>query len=239
MLPNLPLYLSIAFILITVLALGFIVLLINTTSKTSDRKVGRPAIAIITAWLLLQASLSYLGIYSDSPEAIPPRIILLGVLPAIIAILLLFITRKGKQFIDRLSMQMLTYVHVIRIPVELVLYGLFLNGAIPQLMTFEGHNLDIFAGITAPIVGFLGVAQSKMGKTSLLLWNFACLGLLLNIVASAILSAPSPFQQFAFDQPNIAILYFPFSWLPAFVVPLVLFAHLTAIKKLINIKNPT
>ncbi|MNY38553.1 hypothetical protein D3C86_1731870 [compost metagenome] len=129
---------------------------------------------------------------------------------------------------------MLTYVHLIRIPVELVLYGLFLNGAIPELMTFEGRNFDILAGITAPLVGFFGISQSKMGKTSLLLWNFACLGLLLNIVVTAILSAPSPFQQLSFEQPNIAILYFPFSWLPVFVVPLVLFAHLAAIRKLIK-----
>jgi len=94
--------------------------------------------------------------------------------------------------------------------------------------------MDILAGITAPIVGFFGVSKSKMGKTSLLVWNFVCLGLLLNIVINAILSAPSPFQQFGFDQPNVAILNFPFSWLPAFIVPLVLFAHLAAIRKLFN-----
>jgi hypothetical protein len=54
----------------------------------------------------------------------------------------------------------------------------------------------------------------------------------LNIVVNAALSAPVPFQQFAFDQPNIAVLYFPFVWLPGFIVPLVLFAHLAAIQKL-------
>jgi len=35
-----------------------------------------------------------------------------------------------------------------------------------------------------------------------MLWNFVCLGLLLNIVINALLSLPSAFQQFAFDQPN-------------------------------------
>jgi len=234
MLPQLPLYLPIAFILSTALALGIVILLINTSSKPVDRKTAGQIIAIITAWLVLQAALSLLGVYSDAPEAIPSRIILLGVMPALITILFLFNTRKGKLFIDRMSMQMLTYVHLIRIPVELVLYALFLNGAVPELMTFEGRNLDILAGITAPIVGFFGIAQSKMGKTSLLLWNFVCLALLLNIVVSAILSAPSPFQQFAFEQPNIAILYFPFTWLPAFIVPLVLFSHLAAIRKLVT-----
>jgi hypothetical protein len=68
----------------------------------------------------------------------------------------------------------------------------------------------------------------------LLLWNFICLGLLINIVVNAVLSAPSVFQQFAFGQPNTAILYFPFVWLPCCVVPLVLLAHLTSIRKLLS-----
>jgi hypothetical protein len=65
-----------------------------------------------------------------------------------------------------------------------------------------------------------------------LLWNLVCLGLLLNIILNAVLSAPVPFQKFAFDQPNIAVLYFPFVWLPSCVVPLVLLSHLAAIRKL-------
>lgn len=234
MLDHLPLYLNISFILTTLLAAGMLALLLRTASKPVTSSSARGIMATIVIWLIIQASLSYTGIYTDHPEALPPNIILFGVLPALTTILIIFNTRKGKQFIDRLSMQMLSYVHIVRIPVELVLYGLFINGAIPQLMTFEGSNLDILAGITAPAVGYFGIGQSKMGKTSLLVWNFICLALLLNIVVIAVLSTPSPFQQFAFDQPNVAILNFPYSWLPAFIVPLVLFAHLAAIRKLIK-----
>ncbi|HEX5025988.1 MAG TPA: hypothetical protein VFV68_11990, partial [Agriterribacter sp.] len=68
----------------------------------------------------------------------------------------------------------------------------------------------------------------------ILLWNFICLALLINIVVNAVLSAPFPFQQFAFDQPDIAVLYFPFNWLPAVVVPIVLLSHLATIRQIIN-----
>ncbi|HZF66041.1 MAG TPA: hypothetical protein VEZ55_16225, partial [Chitinophagaceae bacterium] len=68
----------------------------------------------------------------------------------------------------------------------------------------------------------------------LLLWNFLCLALLLIIVVNALFSAPSPFQKFAFEQPNIAIFHFPFSWLPTFIVPIVLFSHLTLIRQLMK-----
>jgi hypothetical protein len=56
----------------------------------------------------------------------------------------------------------------------------------------------------------------------------------MNIVLNAVLSVPTAFQQFAFDQPNIAILYFPFNLLPAVVVPLVLLSHLVVIRQLLN-----
>jgi hypothetical protein len=234
MLEDLPFYLIIAFVLTTFLAMGMIVLLIKTSSKPMGRESVRGTILAMSFFLIIQALISFWGIYKNYPDSIPPKIILLAVFPALFAIILIFSTRKGKMFIDCLSMQMLTYIHLIRIPVELVLYGLYINGAIPELMTFEGRNMDILAGITAPLVGFFGISKGKMKKASLLTWNFICLGLLLNIVINAVLSAPSPFQQFGFDQPNVAILNFPFSWLPAFIVPLVLFAHLATIRQLIN-----
>ena len=234
MLEDVPFYLTIAFAATTVIAVGMLLLLIKTSSQSSNSVSTWGIIVAIFSFLIIQAVLSFFGIYKDDPESMPPKIILLAVIPALLAIVFIFNTRKGKLFIDSLSMQMLTYIHVIRIPVELVLYGLFISGAIPELMTFQGRNLDILAGITAPLVGFFGIWQGKMNKASLLAWNFICLGLLLNIVVNAVLSAPSPFQQFGFDQPNVAILNFPFSWLPAFIVPLVLFAHLAAIRKLIN-----
>jgi hypothetical protein len=155
-------------------------------------------------------------------------------MPAILLLVILFTTKKGRLFIDSLPLEKLTYLHVIRIPVEMVLYWLFLSKAIPELMTFEGRNFDIVAGITAPIVAYFGFTKAKLGRQTILIWNIICLALLLNIVMNAFLSAPSPLQQFAFEQPNIAILNFPFSWLPTFVVPVVLFAHLVSIRQLLK-----
>jgi hypothetical protein len=135
---------------------------------------------------------------------------------------------------DGLPLAHLTYLHVVRIPVEIVLYLLFINHTVPELMTFEGRNLDIISGVSSPLIAYFGIAKGKPKKTLLLIWNFICLGLLFNIVIHAVLSAPFPFQQFAFDQPNIAVLHFPFIWLPTFIVPLVLFSHLTSIRQLIK-----
>lgn len=183
-------------------------------------------------WLSFQGILTYTGYYLNI-DVIPPRIFIAFV-PALFLMLVLFTTTKGKKWINKLDIKMLTLLHIVRIPVELVLYWLFLNEAVPELMTFAGRNFDILAGITAPFVYYFGFARKVMGGKIIVLWNIICLALLLNIVVNAILSAPFPFQQFALEQPNIAILYFPFIWLPAFVVPIVLFSHLVAVKRLLS-----
>lgn len=192
--------------------------------------------ALLIGWLAFQAALSLNGFYYTNPSEFPPRFPVLILIPFLV-ILLLITTSKGRQFIDSLPLEKLTMLHIVRIPVELTLFGLFLHHAVPELMTFEGRNPDIFSGLTAPIVLWLFFRKGKIHQTGLLIWNLVCLGLLINIVINAIFSAPFAFQKQAFDQPNIAVLFFPFSLLPSFVVPVVLFCHLASIRQLITGKS--
>jgi hypothetical protein len=223
---NLPAYISIIFMLTTILTVGIFYKATNGSKIT---------LFIILAWLVVQFFIAESGFYTIT-NSFPPRFLLL-VLPPFLCIFLLFITPKGKQFIDGLDAKTLTILHIVRIPVELVLYWLFIYKTIPELMSFEGRNFDILSGLSAPFIFYFGYVKNKLGKNIMLIWNFVCLGLLINIVVNAILSAPFPFQQFAFDQPNIAVLNFPFNWLPACVVPLVLLSHLASIRQLLYVKN--
>lgn len=188
-------------------------------------------VLIVAGWLVLQTALTLTGFYQVF-SAKPPRFGLL-VLPPVVAIILLFITRKGRAFLEVFNGKVLTLLHIVRIAVELVLFGLFIHHAVPRLMTFEGGNLDILSGLTALFVWYFGYVKQKLSRAWLLAWNIAALALLFNIVVRAVLSLPLPFQQFGFEQPNIALVYFPYSWLPTFVVPAVLLAHLINIRKLI------
>jgi hypothetical protein len=158
------------------------------------------------------------------------------VVPPLFFIIILFNTKKGKGFIDQLALSKLTFLHTIRIPVEIVLMGLYIINMVPKIMTFEGLNFDILSGITAPIIYYLVLNKRVVNLKTLLIWNIVCLFLLLIIVGLAILSSPSPFQKLSFEHPNIGVLYFPFNWLPSFIVPVVLFAHLAAIRKIIKTK---
>ena len=218
---NLPFYISILFGVATLLTVLAFYKVANY-SKT--------VIAILILWLTMQAIISSTGFYANF-DSIPPRFMLL-ILPPLILILILFFTKKGRHFIDSLDIKTLTLLHVIRIPVEIVLFWLFVHKSVPQIMTFEGRNFDILSGITAPFVYYFGFVKNKLDKKIILAWNFLCLALLINIVSIALLSAPFPFQKFAFNQPNIALAYFPFVWLPCCIVPLVLFSHLVSIRQL-------
>lgn len=183
-------------------------------------------------WMSLQAIISLTGFYQKT-QTMPPRFLfLLG--PTLIIILVLFLTSKGRAFIDALDNKKLTLLHSVRVPVEITLYFLFLARLIPVLMTFEGYNYDILSGLTAPVIYYLAFVVNKADKKVLLMWNFSCLALLLNVVTIAVLSAKTPFQQLAFNQPNAGVTYFPFVWLPSIIVPLVLFSHLASIRQLLK-----
>ncbi|MDO7875977.1 hypothetical protein Q5H93_14630 [Hymenobacter sp. ASUV-10] len=218
---TLPLILPLTFGATTSLAIGIFYLAARRSGRT---------LAVLLVWLLLQAGVGLSGFYTVT-DSLPPRLaLLLG--PPLLLILGLLLTAAGRCYLDSLRLEVLTLLHIVRIPVELVLFGLYLHHAIPQLMTFEGRNYDILAGLTAPVVFYFAFRKKQVGTTGLLVWNFLCLGLLLNIVINALLSAPTPLQRFAFEQPNVAILHFPFVWLPGCVVPLVLLAHLAALRQL-------
>lgn len=187
-------------------------------------------IILMLFWIGLQSGLGMSAFYTviDPPT---PRFPLLLV-PPILAIVALFVTNKGRALLDSLDIRTLTLFHVIRIPVEIVLFWLYTEKAVPELMTFAGRNFDILSGLSAPVIYYFGFVNNRVNHPLLLVWNLVCLVLVINIMVIGLLSSPTPFQQFAFEQPNIAIQYFPFNLLPACLVPLVILAHLSAIRQL-------
>lgn len=232
MIENLPLYIVVVFVMSTLLTVGIFQYICKRGAFSSvETKV---LSFLIPFWLFFQATIAVFGFYKIT-DTFPPRLLLFGIIPAIATIIVLFAI--SRDFILRLPLQSLTIIHIVRIPVELVLHWLYQNGQIPQLMTFEGRNFDILAGLTAPLILWIAFRHGKINKPVLLIWNFLALASLLNIVVNALLSVPSPIQKFAFDQPNQAVLYFPFVWLPTVIVPVILFSHLAAIFQLSKKNN--
>lgn len=225
MISGLPIHLTLTFIFTTLLTLGFFFIAL----KNSARPVHRIVYPLILIWVVIQAILGWQGFYRTF-DAVPPRFLLAIGLPALTILYLLI---WHQRVLCALPLRLLTFLHIIRIPVEIILFGLYQEGHIPRLMTYEGRNYDILAGMTGPLMALIAF-RGGINKRLLLGWNLIALGLLINIVTNGILSAPFSFQQFAFSRPNVAVFYFPFIWLPAVIVPIVLFAHLTSILHLLR-----
>ncbi|HEY0426593.1 MAG TPA: hypothetical protein VGC76_02185 [Pyrinomonadaceae bacterium] len=228
MIENLPGYISITFILTTFLTIGFLFYAIRQTAF--DTTAAKVVIFLINFWIFFQGIFALGGFYQNTQSA-PPRLPVFGVLPAILLIVALFVFAR-KSFIEALPLKILTLLSIIRIPVEIILHWLYQNKAIPQIMTYEGWNFDILSGISAPIIFWLAFRGRNTNRRLLIVWNIAALILLVNIVSIAIISLDSPFNRVAPDQQNRAVLYFPFIWLPAIIVPIVLFSHLASLWKL-------
>jgi len=233
MIIGLPLFVVVFFVLTILFTLFLFYRVIKKSPQNVISSKANVLLIILSLWVSVQAVLALNLVFSADTTDFPPKIALMGVFPALLTIIIVFLLNRGRSFIDGLPILNLTYLHIVRIPVEITLYLLFLNGFVPELMTFEGRNFDILAGISAPLVGYFGISKGKMAKGTLLVWNVICLCFLINIVTNAFLSVPSPVQKFGFDQPNIAVLYFPFSLLPAFIVPVVFFSHLVSIRQLL------
>lgn len=213
--------LQLSFILITLLSVFLL--------YRADHRLSKTFLIITSVWMVIQTAIGLTDFYTDT-SGIPPRFALL-IIPPTLLLLFTFVLERGREFLDNLNLKSITLLHIIRFPVEIVLYYLFLAGTIPEEMTFAGRNFDIIMGLTAPLLYYFAF-NKKYTHQILLVWNILGVILLVNIVVVAILSTTTPLQQFGFDQPNIAIAHFPFNFLPSIVVPIVFLAHFAAIRHL-------
>lgn len=225
-----PAYVSITFILTTFAAIGF---LLRATRVAGLHSVpAKLLIFLLPLWIFFQAAISISGFY-DNYTSLPPRLVLTGIIPAL-TLVLVYTTVFRRQFVNRLPLRMITLLHVVRIPVEFVLLWLSFAGQVPTMMTFYGLNFDILAGIAAPFIALIAFRGGKMNRPIIIGFNVISLLLLINIVSIAFLSLPTPLQQLNFDQPNRAVLAFPYVFLPTIVVPIVLFAHIVGLLQVIR-----
>ena len=177
-------------------------------------------LVLLIIWFVYVALVSYSGLLIDT-KARPPRFMLM-----MIPVIALSIVAYKFSAAKKLQESSLIAIHTLRILVEIGLYRLFLWGKIPQLMTFEGINFDIVFGVSAIVVlTFRFLSSSPLPLKLFRIWNYVGLIFLSIIVTVAILSSPLPIQLLAFEQPNIAVLFFPFTFLPALIVALVLLSH--------------
>ncbi|HEY3252196.1 MAG TPA: hypothetical protein VGK25_13890 [Ignavibacteria bacterium] len=232
--PNIPIYLSAFIIIIAALILIFIFYAVNYAYINTAKKrlyVLLTMISII-AWLIITSVIAFIGTLLDF-NTTPPKMMVI-IIPAVLALIYLCNSERVNNILKVMPAGWLIYVQSFRILVEVFLWLMYKNGSIPVQMTFEGLNYDILIGLSAPIIAYYSFNEKKWPKIVPLLWNFAGSLLLANIVIISFLSAPMPFRQFFNEPANTLPAYFPFVWLPAFIVPFAFLIHILSIKQIMR-----
>ncbi|MDZ4676828.1 MAG: hypothetical protein SGI74_04890 [Oligoflexia bacterium] len=197
--------------------------------STSPKKVAAIVALGIALWLALTGVIAHLGLLSDF-TAMPPRFMFVF-LPALLVTLYFSFSDDVGRLVNEIPGRALIAIQSFRVIVEGILWLLFMNNALPEIMTFTGRNFDVVIALTAPTIAIFAFKGFEVNKRVVIIWNALGLLALANVITHGILSAPTPLRIFMSDPPNTMIVYYPFVWLPAFVVPCAIFFHLVSIRK--------
>ncbi|MFL1897455.1 hypothetical protein ACJRPK_17270 [Aquimarina sp. 2-A2] len=126
MIANLPNWIVLTFIVTCIVTIGLF-----HFSNGKPKKLT----LIIIIWSIAQSLLAYFGFY-QIPDSTPPRFGLV-LLPTTLFIIYGLLPRQQKWFFENREMKISTFLHSVRLPVEIVIFGLFTHEMIPELMTFD------------------------------------------------------------------------------------------------------
>ena len=192
--------------------------LISTNfTESKKKKIFNGTLISLVGWAIATSILSWSGVLSDF-STFPPKLIIVLIIP-LVTIIWLVRTKEVKEILIHTPPESIIWIQSFRIIVEILLWRLYVDNLAPIQMTFEGRNFDILSGLSAVVVAYL-VANKKISSPLVVAWNLACFALLVNIVAIAILSMPTPFRVFMNEPANTIVAKFPIVWLPALLVPL-------------------
>jgi hypothetical protein len=203
--------------------------LISTNfTESKKKKIFNGTLIGLIGWAIATSILSWSGVLSDF-STFPPKLIMVLIIP-LITVIWLIRTKEVKEILIHTPPESIIWIQSFRIVVEILLWRLFVDNLAPIQMTFEGRNFDILSGLTALLVAYL-VANNKISSPLVIAWNFACLAILVNIVAIAILSMPTPFRVFMNEPSNTIVAKFPIVLLPALLVPLAYWLHFLSLRQ--------
>ena len=214
------------------LFLGFVALMTTFVIAQIDRYINRRvALGVLTGliiWFLYAGLMAHLGILGNS-EIRPPGIAF--IVGPVLLFLIFFVVRPSAsaQGVLAFPLWLILGTQCFRVGVQLFLHRLWIEGLVPRMMTFSGANIDVYIGLSAPLIAWL----STRGRWELKLasgWNILGLLALLNVVTRAILTAPGPLHLIHSEVPDRIIGTFPFLLIPGFFVPLAVVLHLLAIR---------
>jgi len=214
------------------LFLGFVAMMaavvITLIARYINRRAAFRLLAGLSVWFIYVGLLGYFGVVKNT--AMRPPGIAFVVVPVLV-FLIFFIVRSTASARVALAFPLwiILGTQCFRIGVELFIHQLWIAGLVPKMLTFEGANVDIYVGASAPLIAWLST-RGRLGIRLALAWNVMGLLALTNVVTRAVLTSPGPFNLIHAEVPNLMFGTFPFMYIPGFFVPLAVVLHVLAIR---------
>lgn len=186
------------------------------------------AALVLMGWIVVPAVLARAHLLDRYVPLPAPPLVMVGVIVA--ATLILALSGFGARIAASVPLAALVGFQAFRLPLEIVLHRIYMEGALPVQMTWSGRNFDVVTGIFAIVVA-VGVWKGIAGRRVLMVWNVLGLALLVNVVAIAVLSTPT-FRRFTEGPPVLVPSTFPWVWVATFLVPAALFGHVVVFRAL-------
>src|SRR5271170_1151682 len=147
--------------MVATLFIGFVELMaaivVTLVARYLNARSAFAVVAGMAAWLTYVGLLAYFGVLKNTAMRPPGPVFLL--VPVLLFLLLFFVfvirSTAGARIALAFPLWILLGTESFRIGVELFLHQLWIDGVIPEMLTFEGANVDIFVGATAPIAAWL------------------------------------------------------------------------------------
>jgi hypothetical protein len=221
----------------TSLFLGFLAimaaLVIWLTGRYRGARAALQWAVVLGMWFVYAGLLGYFGVLKNSAMRPPGILFLLVPVALFLTFFALRVLRSaaGATIAASFPIWILIGLQCFRVGVELFLHQLWKIGLIPKMLTFDGANVDIWIGASAPLAAWL-TTRGKIGTQLAFAWNIVGLCALANVVARAILTAPGPLNLLHTEVPNRMMGTFPFLFIPGFFVPLAVALHLLALRNL-------
>ena len=231
---DIPGYVAGTFIAIVIAVLGFIFFGVSAASNGKRNLTPSFVITFLVAWIFVVSVLVFDGYFTNLSGT--PRIPLVAGFTFLL-IILAFAIPRSKALINNIPITTLHYIHIVRIPLQMVIWWLAVSKAMPMDVTFEGSNLDILSGISAPFAAVFMVGARSKSKLGAIIWNVIALGLLINFIQMAISYTPYFYTPSLSKASNLAVFYFPYILMPTFIMPVLICSHLVALNQLIFKKD--
>src|SRR6266700_4465160 len=213
------------------LFLGFVAMMaaivVGLVARCLNCRTAFRVLAGLSAWFIYAGLMGYFGVLKNTAMRPPGTAFLLV---PVLFFLFLFIVRFSADARVALAFPLwiILGAQCFRVGVELFLHQLWIGGLVPKMLTFEGANVDIYIGASAPVIAWLST-RGRLGLKLALAWNVLGLLALTNVVTRAVLTSPGPFNVIHAEVPNLMFGTFPYTFIPGFFVPLAVMLHVMAI----------